>query len=179
MKSLKFWSLIILFVLCDCLESQIRETELIAFQLEDQFGNNYTELDFLDEVVIIVGSDKEGSQYNEQWSAALYDSLKSINCENEVSFLPVADLRGVPFFLKKMVRNKFPKEKNRWILLDWKGLFAESYKFQSESSNILLLDKSNYMIYQTAVQEMDRDELEKLWSKVKGLLKTHIVQDNM
>jgi hypothetical protein len=179
MKPLNTWSMIILFVLGGCLGSQTPEMRLIAFELEDQFGNNYSEVNFLDKIVIIVGSDKKGSQYNEQWSFALYDSLKSMNCENDVSFLPVADLRGVPFFLRKMIKNKFPKEKNRWILLDWKGVFAESYQFQSESSNILLLDKSHHMIYQTAVKELEGDELARLWSKLKGLLNTHLMRDNM
>lgn len=179
MNPLNFCGLIILFILGDCLGSQTPETRLISFELEDQFGNNYSEVNFQDKIVIIVGSDKNGSKYNEQWSFALYDSLKSMNRENDVSFLPVADLRGVPFFLRKMIKNKFPEEKNKWILLDWKGVFAESYQFQSESSNILLLDKSHRMIYQTAVKELEGDELARLWSKLKGLLNAHPMQDNM
>ncbi|MFQ5499032.1 MAG: hypothetical protein ACE5FH_05120 [Candidatus Zixiibacteriota bacterium] len=51
-----------------------------------------------------------------------------------------ADTRGVPFFLKGMVRGKFPKEEESYILLDWKGKLAKAYDFEEKKCNILVFD---------------------------------------
>lgn len=147
-----------------------QETALISFKLRDQFNNSYTEKDFTNRIVIIVGSDKEGSQYNERWSLAIYDSLKKENLIDSVRFLPVADLHGVPFFIKSLVRSKFPRAKHKWVLLDWKGLFAHAYIFIPKASNIIILDRNSKVVYQTFVFDIEKKKLQAIWLKLMSLM---------
>lgn len=162
------FSVIFVFFLLHLAISQ--ESAMISFKLKDQFNNSYTEKDFMNHVVIIVGSDKEGSQYNERWSLAIYDSLIKKNLVDSVRFLPVADLRGIPFFVKSLVRSKFPKEKYRWILLDWQGRFAEAYNFTPNASNIIILDKDFKVNYRTFAYEIEKEKLQAIWLKLVSLL---------
>ena len=69
--------------------------------------------------------------------------------------MPVADLRGVPFFLKGFVRGKFPKERDQWVLLDWKGAFFTTYDLQSGVCNILLFSPAGHILQKYTVTEMD------------------------
>lgn len=41
--------------------SQPRDSVLIAFKMKDQFDRSYTDSEFRDRIVIIIGSDREGS----------------------------------------------------------------------------------------------------------------------
>jgi len=147
-----------------------QETTMISFKLRDQFNNSYTEKDFTNRIVIIVGSDREGSQYNERWSFAIYDSLRKKDLVDSVRFLPVADLRGVPFFIKSLVRSKFPRAKHRWILLDWKGLFAHAYNFTPKASNIIIIDRNKKVVYQTFVFDIEKEKLQAIWLKLISLM---------
>ncbi|MBN2366136.1 MAG: hypothetical protein EH225_09145 [Calditrichaeota bacterium] len=146
-----------------------QDTTLINFSLKDQFNNHYSNKNFEGNIVILVGSDHEGSEYNETWSLAIYDSLKEIGLEDSVKFLPVADLRGVPFFLKGFVRSKFPSDYSKWILMDWSGKFARSYDFSPDASNIILFDRKGNLIYHMTVTNLDRKRLKKFMGKLLAL----------
>ncbi len=146
-----------------------QDSTLIAFTFRDQFNNIYTRDDFAGHILIVVGSDREGSPFNELWSFAIYDSLKKYSLNDSVRFLPVADVRGVPFFLKGMVKSKFPREKKRWILLDWKGLFAKAYRFIAGSSNILLIRRDGRVVYHVYGREPDPEKLNNLLQKLYNL----------
>lgn len=144
-----------------------QDTTLISFKLEDQFGRTYTEKDFENKIVIAICSDKDGSKYNSAWGRAIHDSLKDDIGFGQVKFLPVADVRGVPFFMKGFVKGKFPKEEERWVLLDWKGRFAKAYDMKEEMSNIILFNNDGMLIYKTYVQELDSQELNTILSKIR------------
>jgi hypothetical protein len=75
--------------------------------------------------------------------------------DDAVTVLNVADVRGVPFFLKGMVRGKFPKEPGKWMLLDWKGKFAKAYHCVKDSCNILLFDDDGNLVREFVVAELN------------------------
>ena len=62
--------------------------------------------------------------------------------------LRVADVRGVPFFLKGRVRGEFPQEPESWVLMDWKGKFALAYEWLPDTSNVSLFDRDSILIHQ-------------------------------
>ncbi len=142
------------------------QSSLIQFRLKDQFDREYTDQDFWGRTVILVGSDREGSQFNEEWSKALYDSLVKYQYRDSVVFLPVANVQGVPFFLKGMVKGKFPRDKQRWILLDWQGIFAGAYQFVPGHSNIIVVGSRGNLIHQCAVRELDDEILNKCLERI-------------
>ncbi|MEJ2048838.1 MAG: hypothetical protein P8Y60_03170 [Calditrichota bacterium] len=147
-----------------------QDSVLVKFKMKDQFGNSHSNTAFQKKIVILIGSDREGGNYNGSWGKAIHDSLAEKNRAGQVEFLPVADLRGVPFFLKGFVKGKFPKKPGRWILLDWKGQFAETYHFKPDLSNILIFDQDGKLVYQTAVSELDQSELKNILDHLYFLL---------
>ena len=132
-----------------------QERHLIAFELKDQFDNVYSDKDYSQEILIVIGSDKNGSKYNPIWSGAINDFIIGHLIADNINLIGVADLRGVPFFLKGFVKGKFPQNINESILLDWKGKLAKSYRFESDVSNILIFNKGNLVLktYGTAMED--------------------------
>ena len=143
-----------------------RDSTLIHFQLKDQFDHVWSHDDFWGHVTIIVGSDRRGSQYNEIWSFAIYDSLIKYGLTDSVKFLAVADIRGVPSPFKKLVKKKFPKEPHRWIILDWEGEFAQAYHFMPSESNLILVDRSGRTRYHLSGKKLDRNKLDLILKKI-------------
>jgi hypothetical protein len=82
-----------------------------------------------------------------EWGKALGESLKPEKEGREVFVIGLSDLRGVPFFLKGYVRGKFPQKQEEWALLDWQGLFADSYGFVPGEANILVFAYSGRLIH--------------------------------
>ena len=156
---LPFLCVILYFLLLLDMTGFSRDSTLIRFQLKDQFNQLWTQNDFLGTTTIIVGSDRHGSEYNESWSFAIYDSLQRDGLADSVKFLAVADTRGVPFFFRKMVRSHFPKEAHRWILLDWHGDFAQSYQFVPAECNLVLIDKKGKLVYHLSGKDLNNSKL--------------------
>lgn len=98
------------------------------------------------------------------------NQLKVEEGRDRVKFLPHADMRGVPFFLKGVVKGKFPKGEEKWVLLDWKGRIAQAYHYQSDASNILVFDEDGSLAYQTHGREPEDSKLESIVEKLKALM---------
>ena len=143
-----------------------QDSTLIRFELKDQFNHVRTEKELQNKLVILVGSDHEGSKYNDAWGKAIHDSLAGKGAQNQVEFLPVADLRGVPFFMKGFVKGKFPKEPARWILMDWKGQFVQAYNFVPAECNIIVFDGNGQIVHQTSVRELNLPQLRKILERI-------------
>lgn len=139
--------------------SPAQEARLIRFEMKDQFDSLYNHEPLANRVVILIGSDKEGSPFNSVWGKALHDSLQTHPAFEQIRFLPVADLRGVPFLMKGFIKKHFRKEEERRVLLDWGGKFAKTYCFTSKMSNIIIFDRNGELIYQTAVRELQPETL--------------------
>jgi hypothetical protein len=143
-----------------------QDSTLISFQIEDQFGVAHTEKEFLGQVVLVIGSNRGGSKYSRQWGPALRAGMDSLGFGDEVLSLPVANVSSVPGFMKGMVRKKFPKEKEKWALVDWKGLFAKSYGFQKGACNLLVFDREGRHAYQTHVRELEENRLRAILTRI-------------
>jgi hypothetical protein len=143
------------------------ERSLVPFRIEDQFDRVHSEAELHSRPVLLLCGDREGSRYLGSWRDTLRDSLRSEDRPTEVRILEVADLRGVPFFVKGRVKKKFPREKEAWVLLDWKGLFARTYSFQEDRLNIALFDAAGRLVHQCAVRGIDPPELDRLLRRIR------------
>ena len=161
---------VLLCLFCSLALSQ--EPPLLKFSIADQFDSLRTEKDYLGSVTIVIGSDKGGSTYNGNWHKAIADSLAGKIDNSMPRFLPVADVSSVPFFLKGFVKGKFPQTKKDWVLMDWKGYFADTYRFSSDSTNICIIDKNGALVYKTAGQTLDDRKLSTICAKIIELVRT-------
>ncbi len=159
------WSCVVTVLGLNAVHLQAHDSTLVEFALEDQFKHEYTHADYLESCCILVGSDRGGSTFNGQWGRAIADSLRNLSLLSQVKFIPNADLRGVPFFLKGFVRGKFSKDESQPVLLDWSGLFARSYEFNPDSSNIVVFGQDGKVVHQTAGREVEP-------AKVHGIVET-------
>lgn len=131
------------------------DSTLIDFRIRDQFETVHTEAEFAGRVVLLIGSARPGSEYNPVWGAAIRDSLLTLGIVDSVRLLSVADLRGVPFFMKGFVRGKIPKDPQTPILTDWDGTLARHYRFNPETSNIFVFNREGRLLDRWAVLQLD------------------------
>jgi len=140
---------------------------LVSFTLKDQFDKEYTERSFPDKILVVIVADREGNKFSDSWQQAIGEALLKRQTEVPVQCIRVADLRGAPWFLHSFINGKFPKEKDRWSLMDWKGIFAAAYSCELKSCNILIFDRQERLVYKTNVQILDPQKLEEVVNNVK------------
>lgn len=136
-----------------------QDTLLIDFKIKDQLDREHTDDDYAGRSVVVVGFDRKGSDYRDRWVAELRDSLRDSRGIARADVLPVGTLKGVPFFLKGFLKGKFPKEEDRWMLLDWKGSFKGAYGFASDSCSFLVFDRAGRLRCRDTGAELDYDVL--------------------
>lgn len=154
-----------------------QQSTLIDFVIEDQFNRIHHQSDDTGKIRVVIGSDKNGSPFNEVWGLAIHDSLKHEPAYSEIKFLPLADLRGVPFFLKGYVKGRFSDEMDKWVLMDWDGLFSEAYGFESDAANILIFNGDGQLIHKTHGQEILEEKMNKIIAVLRALLQDHVETD--
>jgi len=147
-----------------------QERHLIPFELQDQFDEVYTNSDYEQQIVLVIGSDKEGKKYNPIWSEAITSAIHRHGSADQVSMLGIANLRGVPFFLKGMIKGKLPKDPENKLLLDWSGHFAKAYKFEDNVSNIVMFDKDGNLALKTYGTELEHHKLNAIVDKIFSLM---------
>ena len=137
-------------------------TPLVEFRIKDQFDTLHTSGAYRGAVVVVVAGDRQGSRYIEQWAPALRDSVADLIARHRVKFLPVAHLKGVPFFVKRTIKGKFPQERDKWTLMDYEGLFKLTYVMPDDHCSLLVFDRAGRLRMQHAVTDFEpalQDEL--------------------
>lgn len=158
------------FTLMGPFAAMSQERHLVSFEVHDQFDKVYTDKDYKGEILIIIGSDKDGSKFNPIWSEAILSSLQEKGDMEKVHMIGVANLHGVPFFLKGFIKGKFPKNHDDSILMDWKGTFAKAYHFDAKVSNILVFDQTGKLVLKTYGEEIENYKLEFITDKLSSLV---------
>lgn len=146
------------------------DRDLLDFALQDQFENVHRRSDVVGTIVLLIGSDKGGSQYNRVWGSAIHDALGDHPGYGEISHLAYSDLRGVPFFLKGMIRGKFPEDPDHWVLMDWKGTLAKAYEFTPKVSNVLVFSPDGTLVHRAAGNEPEEEDVEEAVRVLRDLL---------
>ena len=147
-----------------------QEERLIDFELKDQFDDTYRRADFLGKPLVIIGSARKGREFNPLWAQAFHDSLQPLGLVDSLHFFSVADLRGVPFFMRGMIKSFFPDDRRVRIAMDWKGTLAEGLRFNKETSNILIFDENGLLQHREVVKEVNSVQLDSLLTTLKRLL---------
>ena len=145
-------------------------TDLIDFNVEDQFKKLHTRSEVNGKVFIIVGSDRGGSGFNGAWSNAIAEGVGELGVSEQVVSVGLADLRGLPFFLKGMIRGKFSRKPEEWSIMDWKGVFPKAYEFEKDVSNILVFGPAGRLLHRTSGQEVDSEEIGAILEKIETAL---------
>lgn len=144
--------------------------QLVPFELEDQFGQRWSEADFAGRVAIVMAADREGSEFSQPWAEALSAAFEGELATQRVILAGVAHLRGVPFFIKGLVRGSFSKEPEEWVLLDWGGYWAEHYPFATEHMNLMIFAPDGRQVFEATSRDVDRALLDRMVDTVRSVL---------
>jgi hypothetical protein len=174
LAKLRTWKMISCLLLCGCLlccgRTLPRRSSLISFEMEDQFQNLHSREDFRERALVVIGSDREGAPVAENWGKALSHSLQPEKDAGRLNMVGLSNLKGVPFFLKGYVRGKFPQNARDWALMDWKGLFADSYGFIPGNANVLVFDEEGELLHQAHFSECRPDQVLSLAAIIRSML---------
>ena len=144
-------------------------THLIDFEMKDQFDSIHTDQMYRGGIIVLIASDRGGSEYNDKWARAIYGELKEDAVLDKIKWLAMADVSGAPSFLQGFIRGFFPKERESWVVLDWEGLFPQTYSFESDVSNILVFDPSGKLVYQGTGTEVEAGQATEIATRIKAL----------
>ncbi|MCB9500459.1 MAG: hypothetical protein H6696_00870 [Deferribacteres bacterium] len=165
--------LILLFLMSFVFAAE--ETKLIEFKLEDQHERKFTEADFRGYISVFIASDRGGSAFNELWASAIVDSLRDYTNFGDLKVEGVAHLGSVPFFLRGFVKGFFDKsDKQKSILLDWKGIFNKTYSLIEDDTNILIFNRDGIKLLHESGRELEPTKLQ----NVLEILRTELDKDN-
>ena len=88
------------------------------FALADQFGRDIDDGTYAGVPLIVVVGNRDGARGVALWTASL---RAVVGGTNDTQVLPVADLKGVPRMLRRMVGRLLPRDPAHWCALDWDG----------------------------------------------------------
>ncbi len=143
-------------------EASLINTAVPEFTLQDQFGTTFTLKQFRGSILVLIASDKEGSEQKGPWRKALIDRYK-----DGIVIVGVADLRTVPFFLKGSIKSGFKKDPAS-ILMDWKAEVFTALELKKNVSNIVVIDQKGNLRYLTSGAGTD-GAIAKLFAEIDGL----------
>lgn len=135
---------------------------VLDYALEDQFGRTHTDEDCGDAVVVLLGGDRKGSTYIDQWGPSLRRALERELEERTVCSVGFAHLKGAPFFVKKKIIASFPKDPEAWTLLDWKGEISKRWGAEKDSANLYVFDRAGEFRHHVSLREFDKAALERI-----------------
>jgi hypothetical protein len=143
---------------------------LIPFKLDDQFGRTHTEAECAGRVTVVLGTDRAGSRFTAQWLSGVRDAMRGAANAEQVRTFGVANVRGVPPFLRRVVTAVLPKSKDAAVLLDWDGRFASAYAFGAGCCTVLVADPSGRVVLRTEGREARPEQVAEVASTLRALL---------
>lgn len=114
---------------------------LESFTLSDQFGTNHSVRFPSSQPTILLVGDRAGAPQLEPWISEIKRCLGS-----QVAMTGVADVTGVPGFLRGMIRSRFRERYTHPILLDFSGSVSRSLPLEKSQANIFVIEPSGAVL---------------------------------
>ena len=153
----------VFFLFC-AVTSRVQADDIFLdpYSIPDQFDDAHTADEVQDSVVVYLRSDRKSFKYSPEWTQAINAELVEVPGSADVTFVYLAHMKGVPSFLRSVIKKKFPQDRAHWMLLDWKGVFASSYGFTKGAVDVLIFDRKGLLVYQSAVTEVEQSKLSEM-----------------
>lgn len=134
----------------------------LDYALDDQFGTTHADEDCGEAVVVLLGGDRKGSAYIDEWGPEMHRALEHELDEGTVCSVGFAHLKGAPFFVKKKIVASFPKEPDAWILLDWKGAISKKWGAEKDAANFYVFDRGGGLVFRVSLQDFDQTTFDEI-----------------
>ena len=149
---------------------------LVAFRLSDQFGRVQDAADLRGRAYLLVGAGRGGRTAGTAW----VESLRALQGDSAgpaaLPVVAVADLRGVPRLLRRVVRGRFPDDRSRGVLLDWEGTLARQLGFDVQQCTIVVVGPSGRVHARTTTAAVDVDGARALLRQAQALSATAMAE---
>jgi len=135
----------------------------LHFELRDQFGDWHTADPSPIEIFILVGGDKAASEPTRRWAieiGTLLDSGSAV--ASAVKVVRLADLRGIPSFLRSVVAKQLRQRYSTPILMDWDGQLAGRFDFAPGLANVAVVDRDGGVFLHLRAHQPEPDQIEQL-----------------
>jgi hypothetical protein len=142
---------------------------VVAFRLSDQFGRAHDAAEYRGRALLLVGAGRGGRAAGTAWVETLRGMQGDSAGDAVIPVVAVADLRGVPRLLRRVVRGRFPDDRRQAVLLDWDGTLARRLGFEPERSTILVVGPAGRVHARTSSVAVDSVAARALLRKAAGL----------
>ena len=116
-------------------------TNLVAgFELLDQFDAPRKIAFPATNTLVLIVTDRKGSEQVEGWMAALE------KYPHPVTVRGLADLGGAPWFVHGRIRRHFRKTYQQPVMLDWSGKHCARIRYQAGVANVLVIDRDGVIL---------------------------------
>ena len=146
MTGYKGWfALVSAFVLlsdADAVEPKPIPTHAPAcIELRDQFDSPQRLTFPATNLVLLTIADKTGAEQVDSWIAAIKPRYAG-----RVEIRGLADVQGVPAFLRGKVRKKFQQTRQYPVMMDWSGEACAKFNFQPGVANLFLIARDGSIV---------------------------------
>jgi len=126
----------------DAVEPQPVATHAPAnVELRDQYDSPQRLTFPATNLVVLTIADKTGAEQVDSWIAAIKPRYAG-----RVEICGLADVRGVPAFLRGKVRKKFQQTRQYPVMMDWSGDICAKFKFQPGVVNLFLIARDGSIV---------------------------------
>ena len=136
-------------LLVAALTVQTPQKPAATWSLTDQYGRVHTPKELKGRVVLLVGGDKDAAGVSASWIRTTLTALGRGVDTSRVAVVRVADLRQVPVLARPFARAQLPTLDKTPVLLDFDGVIARRYGFESGNSNQIVLGTDGKVLLHT------------------------------
>lgn len=109
-------------------------------ELNDQFGMPQT-IDFPStNITVLAIADSKGSEEVAGWISPIKQRFGT-----NLVIRGIADVSGVPGFLKGRVQKRFQQQHTNSVMLDWSGVVCAEFQFKRGVANLFALDRNGFV----------------------------------
>ena len=66
-----------------------------------------------------------------------------------------------------MIRGKFPKDRSKWALADWKGRFAKAYGYEDGATNVLVFSPHGLLRVHVTGRDVEPESVQEIVDAVE------------
>lgn len=139
--------------------------KLPSFTMEDQYSKEFQSSAYKGKHLLLFIADRAGSKLTPNFTKVLEPKYRG-----KATFIAVANVSSVPFFLKGFIRGKFQENYAYTVLMDWKGLLWEHFSCKDDVTTVVHIDPSGVAKFKVSGIGTDK-ELEQIQTYLESNLK--------
>jgi hypothetical protein len=139
--------------------------KLPTFIMEDQYSNEIQSTSYKGKHLLLFIADRAGSKLTPNFTKILEPKYRG-----KATFIAVANVSSVPFFLKGFIRGKFKENYSYTVLMDWKGLLWEHFSCKDDVTTVVHIDQNGLAKFKVSGTGTDK-ELDQIQSYLEANLK--------